>query len=56
MEHNPVLEKHLGGPLAVHRRELLLGLDLIVEDTQKLALLTPVFQVGEFVRTIFTGA
>ena len=47
MQHDAVLQQHLGRPFAVDRGELLLGLDAVVIDAENLAFRASVFDVGE---------
>ena len=51
-----MLQQDLIGPLAVDSRKLLLGLDTVVIDAEKLALRSPALEAGELTYFVRCGA
>ena len=47
MDDDAMLQEHLAGPFAIHAGKLLLGLNAVVEDAEKLMLFALVFDVSQ---------
>ena len=55
VQYDAMLQQHLSGPFAVNGGELLLSLDTVIVDAEKLALGAPGLQAGEFRVSVWRG-
>jgi len=56
MQHNPMLQQYLRGPLAVNAHELLLALQAVATDAENLAQRRPALQAAEPLRPVEAGS